>query len=249
VSELQVIRGRPSVDSTTPRPATKATMSSADTTKVAASASNAPRVPSQPTTTAPSGYPTTGPTWYVVVSTPVPTSNRSPLRIAGSKAAVNGTASSCTVRSRASSTAIGVPGMAISATRPARARSVPIITCRRGNRSARPASSEPPIRSGRKVTAYVSAASRAEPVWSNTSRLSATRANWSPATDSTEASQMPRNARTANTSRNVADRPESATAPLLDHARTRAPVRRAGAGREACRPTRRYTLPHRQPIQ
>ena len=105
--------------------------------------------------------------------------------------------------SSATSTPTGIPGSAMTATISARIRSQAIITCRRGRRSAMPDRSSPPAKVGTMLAANAIAASREEPVWSNTSRVTATRASWSPATDSTWATHRAVNSRTPNTWANV----------------------------------------------
>lgn len=61
-------------------------------------------------------------------------------------------------------TASGMPGAAMTAMSAAEARSQTIITRRRGQRSARPASSGPPTSGPRSVTTPPVAAQNAEPV-------------------------------------------------------------------------------------
>ncbi len=97
----------------------------------------------------------------------------------------------------------GILGMAMMATSTARLRSLAIITCLRGSRSARPDRVRPPTKAGTMLTAKVIAASSAEPVRSNTSKVSATLASWSPATDSTWAVHSARNSETPKTWRKV----------------------------------------------
>ena len=122
------------------------------------------------------------------------------------RAEMNGALIIVTRTSRPTRTAIGVPGSAIKPTSSALLRSQTIITRRRGHRSARPARVKPPTKAGTTLAANVIAASRLDRVCSNTSRVSATRASWSPATDSTWASQSARNSAIPKTSANVARR-------------------------------------------
>ena len=64
-------------------------------------------------------------------------------------AVANGVLSSAVPKNSAANPGIGIPGSAISATSPARARSRVIISCWRGKAPASPASAGPPIRDGR----------------------------------------------------------------------------------------------------
>src|SRR3954452_18841654 len=115
-----------------------------------------------------------------------------------------GAASNCTATSSTHSSQMGVPGIAISPTSAARATSHDTITPRRGNRSANHESNGPDATSGRNVSAYVAADNPADPVRSNTSTASATRASWSPRTDPNCASHSQRIYETRNTSPYVA---------------------------------------------
>src|SRR5659263_484887 len=81
------------------------------------------------------------------------------------------------------------------------------------------ASSGPPTSAGRKLNAYTSPVSRAEPVRPNTSTASATRASWSPSSESTSASQSTRNSPTAHTAPKVAGRAGVGAAPTPTPAR------------------------------
>ena len=92
----------------------------------------------------------------------------------------------------------------MTATSTTRARSHAIMTRRRGNRSARPERVIPPMKAGTTLAAKVIAASRDEWVRSYTSNVSATRASWSPPTESTCASHSARNSPIAKTAANVA---------------------------------------------
>jgi hypothetical protein len=115
-----------------------------------------------------------------------PRANRSPARMSGNiavRADWNGAPSNVTTASSTITAASGILGSTMRTTSAARARSQPIITARRGSRSAMSDSRIPPRNVGTMVATYVTAASRAERVWLNTSTVSATRANWSPATD------------------------------------------------------------------
>src|SRR5215467_11529081 len=102
------------------------------------------------------------------------------------------------------SAALGSPDTAMTATSATRIRSQAIMTRRRGSRSARPERAIPPTNDGTTLAAKVTAASRAEWVRPYTSRVSATRASWSPATDRTCASHSARNSLIAKTAPNVA---------------------------------------------
>ena len=94
----------------------------------------------------------------------------------------------------------GNPGSAISTNSAARTRSQPTITARRENRSPIPASQAPPAMAGRNVQAKLNALAAADPVRSNTSTASATRATWSPMMDCISARYSTENARTRRTS-------------------------------------------------
>jgi hypothetical protein len=94
---------------------------------------------------------------------------------------------------------MGMPGQAMAATSTARLRSQTIITARRGSRSASPDRVTPPTDMGTMLAANVTALRKAECVRANTSRVSATRASWSPATESTCAVHSARNSATRNT--------------------------------------------------
>ena len=112
-------------------------------------------------------------------------------------AAENGASTSCTSTSSAAITDSGIVGSAITATSTARAASHTTITRRRGYRSASHDSSAPDTSAGSIDNAYVAALSAAEPVRWYTRIASATRASWSPATESRPASHTTRNSRTA----------------------------------------------------
>ena len=90
---------------------------------------------------------------------------------------MNGALISVTKTSKPTNPAIGTPGIAIMATSSARPRSQTIMTLRRGHRSARPARVIPPTNVGTTLAAKVTAASSGDPVRSNTSSVSATRAS------------------------------------------------------------------------
>jgi hypothetical protein len=95
----------------------------------------------------------------------------------------------------------GMPGISISSTIAARARSQASRTCRRGSRSAKTDSSGPPITQVAYEPANVSAASSGDPDRAYTRKASATAVNWSPISDSTLAAKRCRYSRTAKMSR------------------------------------------------
>jgi hypothetical protein len=124
----------------------------ADSRNVTASVARVRYGFSTATTAAPATKPTTWLAWKLMLPMADPTTNLSPVRTSGSsadRAEVNGAPSSTVKKSSPHRPANGMLGMAISATSPARIRSQAIITRRRGNRSASPASSGPPAIGGR----------------------------------------------------------------------------------------------------
>ena len=141
------------------------TRNSADTAKLAASASRAPPVPMAATRSPPSANPATCPAWTSIISRPIPGTNASSGSTCGSSAAraeFHTGLSSWTPISKAATAGSPSPGHAIAATASARTTSARTITARGGWRSASPDSSGPPTRSGRNVSAYVSAAQPGE---------------------------------------------------------------------------------------
>ena len=77
---------------------------------------------------------------------------------------MNGAPAMVTRNSSATSSTVGMPGSAITATSSARLRSQAIITCRRGRRSAMPDSSRPPRKLGTMLAANAIEASSADRV-------------------------------------------------------------------------------------
>jgi hypothetical protein len=93
------------------------------------------------------------------------------------RAAWNSAPTIVTTASSTISRASGTPGTAIAATSRPLTRSVPIVTPRRGSRSARPDSKIPPKKFGTRLAVNVTAASSGDRVRSYTSTVSATRAS------------------------------------------------------------------------
>ena len=108
--------------------------------------------PSAATRPPPASSPVIWPSWAVWFPMAEPAGRMaggSTSASSGARAAANGLPSSMVAKNSAANPGIGIPGSAISATSPARARSRVIMSCWRGNAWASPASAGPPTTDGR----------------------------------------------------------------------------------------------------
>jgi len=126
-------------------------ISVAEATKVARSMPRAGLAPISATVTPPAAAPATSATRKLVCIAAAASAYRSPVRMSGRSADLAASNGACAIvvrYSRPTRPATGIPGMSIAPTSPARIRSQPTITARRGSWSPRPANTSPPITQG-----------------------------------------------------------------------------------------------------